>query len=236
MKRLVSTLWCDVRLQLRNGFYYATLFVLAIYALGLTQVSLSSARDALAWLLPAMLLNNLAITTFYFVAGLVLLEKAEGSLEAQIITPLRPGEYLASKVLTLTALAVLYNLAIVFLVVGFGVALLPVAAGVALGAAIYVLFGFAAVARYDSINEFLLPSTLYIAPLLLPLAYVAGWDSPLLFLHPMQGPVALMRVALGQAPAWQALYGVLYGGLWVGLAYALCRRSYRRFVVEKVYR
>jgi fluoroquinolone transport system permease protein len=233
MKRLSATIRCDVRLQLRNGFYYATLFVLAIYALGLSQMSLASARSALAWLLPAMLLNNLAITTFYFVAGLVLLEKAEGSLEAQIVTPLRAGEYLASKVLTLTALAVFYNLVVAFLVVGFDVAVLPLAVGVALAAAIYVLFGFVAVARYDSINEFLLPSTLYIAPLLLPLAYVAGWDSPLLLLHPMQAPVALMRVALGQAPGWQAIYGVLYGGLWVGLAYALCRRSFRRFVVEK---
>jgi fluoroquinolone transport system permease protein len=234
MTRLLATIRCDVLLQLRNGFYYATLFVLAIYALGFSQLHLTSMRDRLSWLLPAMLLNNLVVTTFYFVGGQVLLEKAEGSLRAQIVTPLHLGEYLAAKVLTLTTLAVVYNLAIAWLVVGSAVALLPLIAGLALGSALYVLAGFAAVARYDSINEYLLPSVLVVAPLLLPLAYVAGWESPLMFLHPMQAPVALIQVAIGHAPGWQALYGVLYGGLWVVVAYAICRRSFRRLVVETV--
>lgn len=49
------------------------------------------------------MLGNLPLATFFFIAGLVLLEKGEGTLEAQIVTPLTAGGYLASKILTLTA-------------------------------------------------------------------------------------------------------------------------------------
>ena len=34
-RRLGATMWCDVRLQLRNGFYYATAFVTLVYGLAL---------------------------------------------------------------------------------------------------------------------------------------------------------------------------------------------------------
>jgi fluoroquinolone transport system permease protein len=233
MKRLLATVRCDVRLQLRNGFYYATLFVLAIYALAASQLDLGSARQGLTWLVPALVLNNLVITTFYFVGGLVLLEKAEGSLEAQIVSPLRVGEYLAAKVITLTALAIVHNVATVALLVGLDFAALPLVAGVALAAATYVLVGFAAVARYDSINEYMLPSALYVAPLMLPLLYAAGWDSPLLYLHPIQAALVLMRGAFGRAAGWELIYGVVYGGLSVGAAYVFCRRSFRRLVAER---
>jgi fluoroquinolone transport system permease protein len=228
MRRLLSTIGCDLRLQLRNGFYYATLFVVAIYALGSSQ--LASLRPSLSWLLPAMVLNNLVITTFFFVGGLVLLEKAEGSLRAQIVTPLRAGEYLAAKVITLMALALVHNLVTAWLLVGLTFAVLPLVAGVALASTLFVLFGFVAVARYESINEYMLPSALYGAPLLLPLLYTTGWDSWLLYLHPLQAPVVLMRAASGPAGAWQLVYAVLYSGLWIALAYRLCLRAFRRYV------
>jgi hypothetical protein len=47
----------------------------------------------------------------------ILLEKGEGTLEAQVFTLLRTWEYLASKISTLTLLALVEN--IVILLVGF---------------------------------------------------------------------------------------------------------------------
>lgn len=230
MYRLLATLRTDARLQLRNGFYYATGFVLAIYALALSQLPGLGAR--LAWLVPALVLNNLAITTFYFAGGQVLLEKAEGSLSAQVVTPLRAGEYIASKTLTLTLLSLAYNLAIVALLVGRGVGPALVV-GVAVAAAIYTLFGIVAVARYTTLNEYLLPSTVYIGGLMLPiLPYALGWDHPLLYLHPIQAPLVLMRSASAPISAWQWAYGLLYSLLWLGLAYRLAHRAFRRHIAQ----
>src|SRR3982750_3529278 len=157
MCRLLATIRCDLRLQQRNGFYYATAFVVAVYALGLSQLHAAGIRLNLAALLPALVLNNLMITSFYFVGALVLLEKTEGTLAAQVVSPLRAGEYLAAKVITLTALALAYNLAVVALVVGDRFGALALIAGVGAMSALMVMAGFLAVARYESVNEFLIP-------------------------------------------------------------------------------
>lgn len=214
MKRIRATLMNDALQQFRNGFYYATAFVALIDALLVSQVPGSQLR----WLLPAVVNNNLVVVTFYFVAGLVLLERTEGSLQARVVTPLRAGEYLASKTATLAALSLAPNLLAVGIATGWSFAALPMVAGMLLASALLVLFGFAAVARYASIGEFLLPSVGYVMVLMLPLVYAAGWDHWLLYLHPLQAPLVLLRAGVEPAAPWQVLYGLGYGGLWLWLA------------------
>jgi fluoroquinolone transport system permease protein len=233
MNRLLATIRCDLRLQQRNGFYYATAFVVAVYALGLSQLHAAGAQINLAQLLPAVVLNNLMITSFYFVGALVLLEKTEGTLTAQVVSPLRAGEYLAAKVITLTALALAYNLAVVALVVGSAFGAMALIAGVCAMAALMVMVGFVAVARYDSVNEYLLPSLPYAAGLMLPLVSMFGWDSPLLLLHPLGGPMLLLRAAFATVDIWQLALGALASALWLGAGTWLCHSSFQRFVVGR---
>lgn len=229
MKRLLATLRCDVRLQLRNGFYYAAAFVAAVNVLILHWLP----RESLGWLLPALLLENMLINTFYFMAGLVLLEKGEGTISAQVVTPLRTWEYLAAKVLSLALLSVVEALAIAGLALRLGFAPIPLVAGIALAAALFCLYGFIVVARYDSINEYLLPSVLYTAVLGLPLlGYFGLWASPLLYLHPVQAPLVILQAAFRPLAAWQWAYGLVYSALWIGIAGGLSQRAFRRFVVR----
>ncbi len=230
MKRLLTTIACDIRLQFRNGFYYAAAFVAVVMALVLNQVRLFD----LALLLPVFVLGNILVNTFYFIGGLVLLEKGEGTLAAQVVTPLRTGEYLAAKVATLALLALIESLIIVAAAYGSGFALLPLLAGVVLLAALYVLYGFVVVARYDSINTYLLPSVVYTAVLSLPLLdYFGLWQSWLFYLHPIQAPLLLLRAAFQPLAPWQLVYGVLYSALWIALMYLASRRAFDRFVVER---
>jgi len=230
MTRLAATMQCDVRLQVRNGFYWAVAFLLGAFAL------------VLAWLpdfdwapaIPAVVLGNLVLATFMFMAGLVLLEKDEGTLEALTVTPLSAGEYLGSKVVTLTGLSILENLALVLLVNGSAFRLLPLVLGITLASAIYCLFGFVAVARYDSINEFLFPSMLYIAFFALPfLDYTGVWESPLMYLHPLQAPLIALRGSIFPLAPWEWVYAVGYSSLWVVLTFLWSRRAFRRFVLAR---
>lgn len=228
MRRLLASVRCDVRLQLRNGFYHAAGLVVGLWAL-----LLYGARG-LAWgaVLPALVMGNLVMSTFYFMGGLVLLERGERTLEARVTTPLRTGEYLASKVLTLTALAVVENFLLSLVLAGTGVRVLPLVAGSALAAALFALGGFVAVARYRSINEYLLPSVLYSSALLLPVfAYFGVVESPLLYLHPLQAPLVLLQAAFQPVSAGRLAYGVLYAALWIALFYLAARGAFRRFVV-----
>ena len=52
MNRLAATLACDIRLQIRNGFYYAAGFVAAINILILSQLP----SAALAYWMPLLML------------------------------------------------------------------------------------------------------------------------------------------------------------------------------------
>lgn len=230
MTRLLSTMQLDAQLQFRNGFYYAAAFVLAILA------GLISQLPALDWdwLLPPVVMQNLIISTFYFFGGLVLLEKGEGTLEAQVTTPLRPSEYLASKVITLTALGLVENLIVVFLAYGPGFRILPLLIGIVATGAGYALLGFIAVVRYDSINEYLFPSLLYTALFSLPLLNYFGLvRSWLFYLHPFQAALLLLQAAFQPVELWQWVYGLLYSGLWIGLVFLMSRRAFHRFIIRK---
>ena len=229
-RRLGATMITDVRLQYRNGFYYAVVFVVAVVALIISRLP----RVDLGWLLPALVLGNLPINTFYFIAGLVLLEKAEGTLDAQVVTPLRTAEYLTSKAATLTAVSVIENVVLAGLLTRFNFQMLPMVAGITLASVLCCLIGFALIARYDSINEYIFPSVFYNALLVLPVVdYLDVWRSPLFYLHPLQGSLLLMRAAFEPIPNWQWIYGAGYSLVWIAVAWLFCRWAFNRFLLAR---
>ncbi len=230
MSRLAAALRCDLRLQVRQGFLAAGVAVAVVWVALLRQ--LPEAGQA-TWL-PPFLFLNLLVTTFYFVSGLVLLEKGEGVLEALVVTPLRDGEYLASKVASLTALGLAEALAIVLLVHGPGVDWLPVVAGIVLSGALYTLLGFVAIARYDSINQFLLPSSLFVIAAQLPVLDRVGLlESPVFYLWPTQACLLLLEGGFRPLAWGEVIYALVYGGVWIALGFAVARRAFRRFIVRR---
>lgn len=230
MKRLLSTLKSDIRLQARNGFYYAAAFIAVIFVVLL----FGRDRTLLAWLLPFLMLNNLTVNAFYFISGVILLEKGEGTLEAQVVTPLRSGEYLMSKALSLTFLSLVESGFIILLTYGFEARWLLVISGVITMALMLALLGFIVVSRYDTINEFLFPSILITFPLSIPLLYYFGIvDHWLMLLHPLQAPLSLLQAAFQPAEPWTVVYGLVYSIFWIWVIYRLGQRSFYRFVILK---
>jgi fluoroquinolone transport system permease protein len=223
MTRLAATLRTDVRVQVRNGFYLATALVVACSILLLRWLP----ADAAASLLPVALLENVVINTFYFVSALLLLDRGEGTFAAQSVTPLRADEYLASKLLTLTALSLVEGLLIAAAVRGFDGQLVATALGIALAAAILCLAGVALVVRYNAINEFIMPSVLYTFLLSLPVLGYFGVGARVWYLpHPLQGPLELMQVPAPHTPGGLA-YAILCPALWIVPAYLWSRRALR---------
>jgi fluoroquinolone transport system permease protein len=230
MSRLLNTIYWDMVRQYRNGFYFVSAIVVAFFAVLLRQ--LEGVDWGLWW--PAILLENLVMNTFYFLTGIVLLEKGEGTLEAQIVTPLRDWEYLLAKVASLFVLSTVESLALILLVSGPGFNWFWMLLGIAFFVAMYTLYGFFVVARYDSISEFILPSALWTMGFSLPLLpYFDLWNHWSLYLHPMQAPLVLVRAAYAPLPGWELVYGVLYGALWVAIGWFVSQRAFYRFVVTK---
>lgn len=224
MSRLLATIVWDMQLQFRYGFYYAGAVVAIIW---IALFSMLPAMD-LELLLPVFLFGNLAMTTFYFVAGLVLLEKGQHTLLGLVVTPLRRGEYLTAKIITLTWLALLESLLIVGVSYGLGLNWLWLLFGLLALAAIYILAGFIFVSRYDSINEYLMPSGLLTGLLSLPLLdYFELWPSLLFYLLPTQPPLLLLRAAFQPVATWQLGYAMLGSLLWIGVGYGWSKRVFQ---------
>jgi fluoroquinolone transport system permease protein len=222
--RLAATLRTDVRLQFRNGFYFATALVVACSIVLLRWLP----PDAAALLLPVVLLQNVVVNTFYFVSGLLLLERGEGTFAAQSVTPLRADEYLASKLSTLTALSLVEGLLIATAVGGFDGRLVVTALGIALAAALFCLAGVAVVVHYEAINEFIMPSVIYTFLLSLPILGYFGMGSRVWYLpHPIQGPLELIQMRAPFTPGGLT-YAIGYPVLWIVPAYLWSRRALRQ--------
>ncbi|MAT43606.1 MAG: ABC transporter [Anaerolineaceae bacterium] len=224
MKRLWYTVLTDIQLQWRNGFYAVMGITLFFWVLLRTQAG----NWDLNWLMGVFVIGNILITSFYFIAGLVLLERDEGTLTAQAVTPLRPWEYLFSKGISLFILAFVENLVIVVLYAGFDFNWLVLILGLLLSFLLYLFCGLIMITRYASINGFLMPSVLAIGIITIPvIAYVVHWNHWLLYLHPMQAILMVLNGAfIGQNPSmW--IYGFSYSILTViglsWLAYQVTR-------------
>jgi fluoroquinolone transport system permease protein len=225
MNALIALVRWDVILQARNGFYWATALVVVVIGALLLNVPEAARADRASWV-PALLAVNLQITTFFFVAGLILLERDEGTLTALAVSPLRPGIYLGARIITLTMLAAVETIAIVWIVFGLEGSWGFILSGtVALGVT-YTGCGAAIATRYESVNALLLPASVCVTALLLPLLPHFGLAPRAIFLlHPTEPALSLIRAGYGSATAADVGFGFVGAVFWSTLAYWAGLRS-----------
>ncbi len=233
MTRLGATLATDVRLQVRHGLYAVGAVVSVLLGL-LARTVPDLGEGALARVVPSVVVLSLLTTCFYFAAALVLLEKGDGSLAALAVTPLGVGEYLTSKVVTLTALATVETLAILAMATWVEIGdVAAVVAGTTAAGGVLGLSGLLAATRFDSVTSFIVPSGLVVVVLLLPLAaVVAGWDSPVVLAHPLGPPLTVIRAAYAPMPPGLVAGALLAGAAWLAVLGRGAAHRFARFSVR----
>jgi fluoroquinolone transport system permease protein len=167
----------------------------------------------------------------------VLLEKQQGSLAAVFVTPARPAEYLLSKAVSLTALAVA-TAVVIALASGLPLRPLPFVAGIVLTSVSFVMVGLAVSAAVRTVNGYLLAMVPVTVVPMLPVLRFIGIESPLLWLVPTRASIRLIESALGgpALPPAEMLYTALVlpaaclaAGLWA-------RRSFDRRLLGRTRR
>ncbi len=231
MSRLAHTLALDVRLQWRNRLYYvgAGVVLLMVYLLRAFFT-----HDQMAVALPAFLFFAVGGTVWFYLGGMVLLEKGEGTLDPLTVTPLRAHEYLGSKFATLTALCCFESAVVVLLAYGLDFSVPLALAGVVGMSLVMVSIGFALAARCAGITEFLMPSMLAMIVLETPaLHYFDLWAIPIWYAVPTMPPLILLEAAFRPVATGELVYGLLATPVMLAGGFAMAGIAHRRYIVEK---
>ena len=179
MTRLLSAMRLDVTVQVRNKLYVVGIGVGIVVAVAM---ALLFSPDQLYAGVPTLMILVAGGSTLMYVAGLIIFERDEGTLNAVIVSPLRTTEYLWSKVITLTALATLESVVMVggamLIMSRDGVVPLPnipiLLGSIIVMGVIYTLLGVVLIVRYDKITDFLLPMGAIAVVLQLPRPLFSG--------------------------------------------------------------
>lgn len=230
MSRLTSTLRLDAQLQARNKVYL--IIGVAAFAFAFAFDALLT-PDQLQFFMPVLIMYGVSMTTVFLVGVLLLIERSQGTLSVVMVSPLRPAEYLASKLITLTVLALVESAIMAVVAYGLGFSFAWFVLAVVMRASMGVAVGVAVGVRFRSITRFLVPAIgLSLAFDLPNIWYFELWPSPLFYLWPSMPPLLLAKAAFVEVEPLQLVYALLYGALVVGAALIWASRSIDRFVVR----
>jgi fluoroquinolone transport system permease protein len=230
MRRLAATLRLDARLQARNHVY----LIVAVAALALAlPLRALFAPEQLRFFMPLLALSGVTITSFFLVGMMLMLERREGTLDVVLVSPLRPAEYLASKLLTLAALALVESAVVVGVAYGAEVELPWLALGVLLRAGLVGAIGVAVGVRHRSITAFLLPAIAWSIAFDLPVLFYLGLlPSPLFYGWPTLPSLLLAKAAFLPLAPGKIGYACAYGAAALVAALFWALRALDRFVVR----
>lgn len=233
MTRLANTMKLDVILQVRNKIYHISiglaLLIAAIMRGFFTQTALETA-------LPAFVLVAIGSTTYLFVAGMMIFEKNERTLDGLIVTPLTTQEYMTSKAVTLTLLATLETSIIILLSYGFGFNPLYLYSGILLLGFMMVLMGIIQVVRFDTVTDFMVPAFAIGIITQLPIFLLFSFGEAirgLWYIVPTAAPFILMRAGFADMLPWQILYGFGYSSLWIIGLGIWAQRAFDHHIIMK---
>jgi fluoroquinolone transport system permease protein len=232
MNRFGRALRLELALQVRQKFLHAAVFSGFIWLAVL--LPMSQALRPIAE--PYILVGDISIIGFFFIAGTVFFEKQERTLGAIICTPLRFREYLAAKIAVLLGISVMVGVGVSTIANGFHYRVVPLTVGVVLGALIMLLSGFVSSLPFASISDWFLSATIPLAILSLPILGFSGvWATPLLYVIPTYGPLLLFGAAFGQVTltGWLALYAVAYPVICIAGLYWAGKAAFGKYIVAK---
>lgn len=186
--RIWAAFQLDALFQFRSGFYAIYLILSLIYIIIVN--TLPTKWGAIA--VPFMIFSDPSVLGFFFIGGLVMLEKGQGILDLVSVTPLSEVEYLLSKIISLNVIALLASLAIVtFTHQSFNLILLILS--VLLSSSFFTMFGFLVALSSHSINQYfgkVIPLMLLI---IIPVFSLIGFPfSKLFYVFPSTASAKLM--------------------------------------------
>ena len=230
MNRLTATTRLDMTVQVRSKLYYIAIGVAVVIGM---VIRILVPQSWTAFFVPIFYLSAIGGTAYIFVGGMVIFEKDEGTLDAQIVTPLRTDEYLWAKALSLLTVVLIESLIVLFLGYGFtGYNPAPLLLGIIVLSLGLTLSGFIQVSRFDSVTDFLVYAVPVIMLVQLPIVEYTGiLHSYVWYIIPSMAPLLLLKAAFQPIAMWQWVYALTYSAITIVGLYWWAQRAFQHNIV-----
>ncbi len=229
MKRLKNAFMADIRFQFRQGFYYVYIVIVILYIGILSQFG----ENISCYAVPVVIFTDPSALGFFFMGALIILEKQQGVVDYLVITPLKHTEYIWSKVISLTVLAIIASMTIAISSgVKFDVVIFMTS--VILSSVFFSFVGIIAVAGCRLVNQYFAVVIPYMLIIIVPV--VGLFDFPYNFIFrifPTYAGLKLLIGAFNGISGWAALVNILIMIVWITVAYYLAVLRFRRKIVYR---
>ena len=220
----------EITLQWRQGFWLVYFVFTAIYVTVL--LNLPEKNRMLVSLI--LILSDTTMLGIIFIGALVLLEKQQAVIQSLFVTPLEPSQYIWSKTISLSLIAVCTSILVYLPVWHFTAYTLLLLACIAFTAGTFVLLGLGLAARVDTINQYfglmMGASMLLILPVL---PYILLEQHPVFLFLPYVASLDLMLGARESLPLWRIFLDIILVVAWGYIAYKFALRRVTRYLVYK---
>lgn len=229
MKRFLAAVKLDICLQFKYGIYLVYGIITFFYILLLSFLP----KNISTFLTPFIIFSDPSFLGFFFLGGLIFFEKDEGTIQSIVITPLKIEEYILSKVVSLTIVALISGF-LVSIVNYKSINYFILFLAIFLTSTFFTLLGFIAVIKLKSVNEYLLASILYLSILGLPiLEYFNLYKSNFFYLLPTQASLILFQSAFNHIDLVKILYAIFYLVLSILFVYKIALGNFYKYVYGK---
>lgn len=232
MHRFIKLLELDLIMIVRNRILAVAAIVTLLYSVIiqiLPDVSFTRVLTILIFSDPVML-------GFMFTGALVLFEKSTNILQVLTVTPVRPGEYLWSKAISLTFIALVASTIMAVSGTGTRFNILYLSAAVILSSFLFIFLGFAGVSRVKTFNQYFIVIPLFMAPACLPfLNYFEITHTAVWYIIPTQASLILFQSAFEgteATPASDIIYSLLYLPVMVFISFLFAKRAWQNTLIS----
>lgn len=228
MRRFFIQLKQDIIFQARHGFYYVYIVLCILYIFILRLLP----QEAKEFALPLVVLSDPAVAGFFFLGGVILLERGQRILESLFVTPLRLFEYILAKVLAFTFLGLMTSLIIIISATGFNVSFAPVIISIVLSSILFTLLGFPLAAYAKTVNHYFIIGGFLMVPFWIPLIeYFGIIRSPLFMVFPFSSCLILLKAGFKQVSIVQQVIAIVILLFWIGIAAFWAYKWFYKYII-----
>jgi fluoroquinolone transport system permease protein len=228
MPRFTSLLKLDFILLIRNRIVVVAAVITALYAAILQILP----DENFIMVITTLIFTDPVTLGFLFIGVMVLFEKGGNTLQAISVSPVRSGEYLWSKAISLTLISIVAAFIMTLAGVGFRFQPIYLFLAITFSSLLFIFLGFVGVSWVKTFNQYFIFIPMFLTPAFLPfLNYFGITDTWLMYLIPTQASLILFIAAFegtGNVSTTDIIYALIYSLVSIWGAYIWAKKSWNR--------